>query len=383
MRHSIVILGPAYPYRGGIAQYTTLLYRELKKNHEVSFFSFSRQYPSFLYPGSTDKDPSSSPLGESDVIHYTIDSMNPITWLATARSIIRIHPELVIIPWWVAFWTPQIFTIASLIRLRTKAKILFICHNVVEHESSMVTRFCTKLVLKKGHFFMVHSGEDERNLYAIIPGARVTRHHLPVNTLLTQRYPALNKDEAKNRVSLSGKKVMLFFGFVRQYKGLDCLLRSLPAVIAKIPDAQLLIVGEFWKDKAQYDDIIYQLNINQNVTIIDRYISDEEIPLYFCAADVVVAPYRTATGSAVVPVAYGYGRPVVVTAVGSLPEIVEHGKTGLVIPPDNEKALADALVTVFTDSLYEKLAGNVATGKTRLSWDAMVEAIERFADEPH
>jgi glycosyltransferase involved in cell wall biosynthesis len=174
----ICVIGPSYPFKGGIAHYTTLLYKELKKYHDVKFLSFKRQYPAWLYPGGSDKDESNKALGDDSVIQM-LDSLNPITWIKVFFEVKKYSPDLVIFPWWVAFWAPQFGMISWLIKKFTESRVLFICHNVNEHEDNKISRMLTKYVLKKGDYFVVHSDDDLNNLRNMIKNPRVVKSFHP------------------------------------------------------------------------------------------------------------------------------------------------------------------------------------------------------------
>lgn len=367
----IAMIGPTSPFRGGIAHYTTLLFIHLKKRHDVRFFALKRQYPGWLFPGKTDIDPSQSPFSAPGVVRI-LDSMNPLTWIATARKIIQCRCDLVIIPWWVSFWTPQFLTILGLVKSRSNAKILFICHNVVAHESGIVDQWLTRMVLRHGDFFLVHSAEDEENLRAMLPKAIIQRRFHPTYNIFRQ---TVETPEAC-RKSLNVKSpVILFFGFVREYKGLQYLLAAMPAILSEIPTT-LVVAGEFWKDKDVYLKMMHELGISASVRIVDEYIPNEDVGRYFNAADLVVQPYVSATGSGVVQVAFGFHKPVVATDVGSLPEMVEHGKTGFVVPPRDPAAIASAVIRFFKQNKAKTFCENIKIRQYRFSWDCLVDGIE-------
>jgi len=365
----IAMIGPSAPFRGGISHYTTLLFQHLKNRHKVRFFAFKRQYPGWLFPGKTDIDPSLSPLAEPDV-ERVLDSMNPFTWIATAQKIIRTRCDLVILPWWVSFWSPQFLTILSLVRHRSNAKILFVCHNVEAHESKFFDKVLTRMVLKKGDFFIVHSKADEDNLRTLLPGSVIRRQFHPTYDAFNS---AMTSETCRKAIDVT-HPVILFFGFVREYKGLKYLIAAMPEILAKIP-ATLLIVGEFWKDKAVYLKMIDDLGIGGHVKIVDAYVPNEDVGQYFNAADLVVQPYVSATGSGVVQMAFGFNKPVVVTNVGSLPEMVEDGKTGFVIPAGDSSAISDAVVRFFQEDKAAIFCENIQNQQYRFSWDHLVDGI--------
>lgn len=371
---NIFLVGPTYPFRGGISHYTTLLFRHLRKRHDVTFLSFSRQYPRILYPGKSDIDPSKKHIQEEDACRI-LDSMNPLTWVKTAWRIVKNKPDLVIFPWWVSFWAPQFFTISILVKLFSSAKVLFLCHNVVEHESGLFDKLLTKVTLKKGDLFLVHSLEDKTNLLSMIPSAKVRTSYHPTYDIFNQK--EWSPGSLKKKFGIGDRPIVLFFGFVREYKGLKYLLRALPAVLNKV-EVSLFVVGEFWKDKEEYINLIKGLKLEKDVVVVDEYVPNEEIGLYFSAADLVVQPYVSATGSGIVQIAYGFGKPVIVTSVGSLPEVVEEGKTGYIVPPCSPEDLAKAIIKFFSENKKNSFKENIRLNNYEFSWDRLIDSIEHM-----
>ena len=367
----ICLIGPTYPFRGGISHYTTLLFRNLKKKHDVSFFSFKRQYPQRLFPGKTDIDPSQIHIKEKGV-ERILDSMNPLSWLIVAWKIAKLKPDLFIIPWWVSFWAPQFLTISILVKLFSETKILFLCHNVVEHESKWIDRILTRSVLKKGNYFIVHSQEDHDNLKAVFPHANVRKTFHPTYDVFN--LSDFDPQEIRKCFGIAGN-VLLFFGFVREYKGLKYLLEAIPKVLLTVP-VTLLVVGEFWKDKDYYLDLVDKLSIKKNVIFVDEYIPNEEVGKYFSAADLVVQPYISATGSGIIQIAFGFHKPVIATRVGCLPEVVKDGETGYLVSPESSSDIATAIIKFFHKKQAEEFAENIKKDNYRFSWDRMVEVIE-------
>lgn len=367
------LIGPTYPFRGGISHYTTLLYRNLKKIHEVYFFAFKRQYPGWLFPGATDKDSSSQPIQEEGA-ERLLDSLNPFTWVYVFWRIKRVDPELVILPWWVSFWTPQFWTITTLVKIFTRARILFLCHNVVEHESKPIDKLCTRIVLRKGDYFIVHSGEDLENLNALLPHANARQNFHPTYEVFLSG--TISKQEAKKQLGIEGN-IILFFGFVRPYKGLKYLIEAMPKILKHI-DVTLLIVGEFWKGEEEYRKQIEDLKIQENIKIINKYLPNEEVGIYFSASDLVVQPYVSATGSGIVQTAFGCHRPVVSTNVGCLPEVIADKKTGYIVPPKDPEAIADAVVAFYKQEREQEFVKNIIQAQEKFSWARMVKTIESF-----
>lgn len=372
----ICIIGPSYPFRGGIAHYTTLLYRAMKTQYNVKFYAFKRQYPKCLYPGRNDKDVSNVGIKEDDVENI-LDSMNPITWWKTFYRIKKDDPDLLIIPWWVSFWTPQFWSITTLVRRFTLAKVLFICHNVVQHESSRIDKFCTRLVLRKGDFFIVHSEEDLHNLRQTLPKAQIRKSFHPTYDIFKSE--DITKEAARKKLGIQGR-TLLFFGFVRPYKGLNYLIEALPKVLKKF-DVTLLVVGEFWKGKDDYLNQIRDLKLDDRVKIFDEYVPNERIGNYFCAADVVMLPYVSATGSGIAQIAFGFNKPVIATDVGCLPEVIENGKTGFVVSAKNPIALSNAIIRFYEEDREGEFSKNISKENKKCSWNRMVETIESFSTD--
>lgn len=368
------LIGPTYPFRGGIAHYTTLLYRHLKKRHEVRLFAFERQYPAWLFPGKTDRDPSASPLLEPGA-ERLIDSMNPASWLRTARAIVRFGCDALVVPWWVSFWAPQFLTMVRYVKRHAKTTIIFICHNVVAHESRFHDRLLSRLTLGLGDAFLVHSIEDEANLRHMMPEATICRRFHPTYDAFDAL--SMSRESSRKTLGLSGK-VLLFFGFVREYKGLKYLLSAMPSILAEVP-VTLLVVGEFWNDREAYLRMIEALGIGGQVRMIDRYVPNEEVGLYFAASDLVVQPYVSATGSGVVQMAFGFNKPLVATAVGSLSEIVEDGETGFLVPPKEAAAISDAVIRFFAENRAGQFQENIKQRQYRFSWNHLADALESLA----
>ncbi len=367
----VSMIGPSYPFRGGISHYTTLLYRSLKKTHDTKFYAFKRQYPKWLFPGHTDRDNSATVIKECDVENI-LDSLNPFSWLMVFLKIKKEGSELVIFPWWVSFWAPQFWTIATLVKTFTQAKILFICHNVVEHESRMVDKACTKVVLKKGDYFIVHSGEDLENLKKILPDANVKQSFHPTYEVFHSQ--VITKEDARRELGVEGN-TMLFFGFVRPYKGLHYLIEAMP-MITKHIDVTLLIVGEFWKGEEEYRKQIEDLGVGENIKIINKYVPNEEVGLYFAASDIVVLPYISATGSGIVQASFGCNKPVISTNVGCLPEVIDDTRTGYLVPTRDPQAIANAVFSFYKEGKEEEFVNNIMKEKEKFSWDRMVKVIE-------
>ena len=377
----ISVVGPTYPFRGGIAHYTTFMVRQLRAaGYAAPLYSFTRQYPRWLVGGRSDRDPSSSPLRVD--CEYILDPVNPFTWWQLYRRVRADHPDVLILQWWVPYWTPCLTVISSLIKRNTETKIMFICHNVVPHEGGgVIDRRLALTVLRLGDALLVHSEQDRYRLLALLPNARVIKAQIPSYSELVRhddssRVAALRRDLG----IAEHAPVLLFFGFVRPYKGLEYLIQAMARVRERLPDAHLLVVGEFWTSPEFYQRYASEFGVAQAMTVVNRYVPNEDLQPYFDLADVVVLPYVSATQSAVVQLAFGFGKPVITTRVGGLYEVVEDGVNGLVVPPQDEGALAEAIIRYFSEDLAAPFCANVAAQAiTGFSWQELVTTIEQAA----
>ncbi len=366
----ITVIGPSCPYRGGISHYNTVLCNELKKKHEVEAISFTRLYPKILFPGADQRDPNSKEKIECDCTEI-IDSINPLTWLKAVNKIKQTNPDLVIMYWWTPYFTINFRTITSLIKQKTKAKILFICHNVSPHDARSIDKILTKHALKKADYFIVHANEEKESLLQLLPNANVTQHVHPIYDIFKEKHIKRDISYLKLR-----KKVLLFFGFVRRYKGLKYLIKAMPKIVEKYPDLDLLVVGEFWDDGLEDKKELENSPVRDHIKLIDYYVPNENVGNYFEACDISVLPYITATNSGIVQTSFGFEKPVIVTKVGGLPEVVEHNKTGLVIEPENSEAIVDAVTDFYENNKSKIFKENISKEKDRFSWSKMIEVIE-------
>lgn len=372
-------MGPSYPFKGGISHYSTLLFKNLKKTrtNSVKFYSFKRQYPRFLYPGKTDTDSSHFPLRDTG-IQPCLDSLNPFTWFHVGIKIVRDKPDLTIFPWWVAFWAPPFLVIIWMVRLFSKTKVLFICHNIVEHEKSRLKQAVTKCVLGRGDYFIVHSEKEKERLIVLTGKTRIKAVFHPTYEAFNPR--KIPQDSAKEKLKIKEENILLFFGYVRPYKGLSYLIQAMPDVLDHI-DARLVIAGEFWEKKRPYLELIKSLGMEEKITIADKYIPNEEIPYYFYASDIVILPYTTVTGSGLVQLAFGFGKPVVASRIGALAEVVDDRKTGFLIPPRSSQGIAKAVKEFFTTSDRDAMARRIENEREKFSWDHLAAAIQAFGKE--
>lgn len=372
---NIVLVGPVYPFKGGISHYTGLMYRALSEKYKVTMVSYKFQYPKFLYK-KEQKDYENNSFKIDDA-NYWIHTANPVNWITAASKIKKSRPDLVIIQWWHPYFAPCYWSMAKALG---KIKILFVCHNVFPHERFPLDKMLTRMVLKQGDYFIVQSGKDAGDLKGIMPDARYEQTVHP--TYNAFKFENMTKKSARELLGVSSQeKVLLFFGFIRDYKGLKYLIEAMPEISAKIPDIKLMIVGDFGSEdnKRTYVSLINDKNMKPFVDIYDGYIPDRGIEKFFAACDLVVLPYEDATQSGIVQIAYGFEKPVVVTNVGGLPDVVEDGRTGYVVEARNPEALAGAVADYFQEKREAEFEINVRAEAYRFSWERMVEIVEKLS----
>jgi glycosyltransferase involved in cell wall biosynthesis len=381
MQKKIVIMGPAYPLRGGLASFDERLALQFSgEGYETYIYSFSLQYPSFLFPGKTQY--SDGPPPEFKNIRTRINSINPLNWIAVGREINRLQPDILLIRFWLPFMGPALGTISRFAKKNGKTKIIALTDNVIPHEKRPGDKPFTKYFLSSCDAFITMSEKVMNDLNAF----DTVKPRIQVNHPLYDNFgEPVSKEEARIRLGLEkDAPIILFFGFIRKYKGLDILLQSMKflknACEAKgKPVPRLLVAGEFYEDEAPYKAIIENSGIKDVVILHDRFISDEEVKYYLCAADVVAQPYRNATQSGVTPLSYHFEKPMVVTSVGSLPQMVPHEKAGLVTEPDPE-AFAHGL-----EQFFEYPEGYflpfIKEEKKKFTWNVLTAAISGLHDK--
>lgn len=376
----IRILGPAHPYRGGIAKFDEVLAASFAgEGHDVKIVNFTLQYPSFLFPGRTQYTRMAAPEGLT--IERRINSVNPLNWPVVGREIAREKPDLVILRFWMPFMGPSLGTIAKVIRQRSpKTRIVALADNIVPHEHRPGDRPLTDYFLRQTDAVVYMSDEvghdldsfDYKGLRAMSPHPIYDTYGTPVSK--AKACAALGLDPAADYV--------LFFGFIRDYKGLDLLLEAWAMLRneGRTAGRKLLIGGEYYGNKEKYDNLIQSLGLQDDIILHDRYIEETEVKNYFCASDLVVQPYRSATQSGVTQVAYHFGTPMVVTDVGGLGEIVPDGKVGYVVDV-TPSAIAKAITDFYDQNKAAEFRANIATEKERFSWSALTGTFMRLHGE--
>jgi glycosyltransferase involved in cell wall biosynthesis len=344
----IVLIGPAYPIRGGNALFVAHLYESLAATNEVQVISYSRLYPGFLFPGVRQTDISSVTL-KKHPSSPIIDCLNPFTWWKAARFAASMNPDMLVFTWWNPFFGVIVRTIASAFKRRVKKPVVIIAENVISHEGRWIDVFLTKIALQAADRFLVLSKVVEEEIKKLYPGIKIFRSSLPIYDCY-QTSEQLTQQRAQQQLGLANKNVFLFFGYIRQYKGLMNIIEALPLIRKQVSNAHLLVVGEFYDNPQPYLDTIKRLGLDNNITIINEYVANEAVHLYFTAANLAVLPYNEATQSGILSIAYGFAKPVVVTDVGGLAELEDDGKTGFIVPPHNIPKLADSVIRYFEEN---------------------------------
>lgn len=368
----LVFVGPMHPYRGGIAHFLETMYWGLQaRGHTVEAVTFTRQYPELLFPGKTQyvTEAVEHPVPTQQLI----DTINPASWFKAARYIARLEPDVLIFKFWMPFFAPAFGTIARRLGKRG-AKTLVVVDNAIPHERRPGDIVLGRYFLRQAHGCIVMSeavAQDLETLGVTVPVRQIVH---PIYDLFG---PAIAQAEARASLGLSPEgPVLLFFGFIRAYKGLHVLLESMPRVVEALPGVRLIVAGEFYDDEAPYRAMIEQYGLQEHVQVCADYIPDDEVPVYFSAADVVVQPYVSATQSGVAQIAFHFDKPSIITDVGGLAEVVLHEKAGLVVPPEDPGALAEAIIRFFNESMQARLIEGVRQEKQKYSWDRLYEAME-------
>lgn len=368
----IALVGPLHPWRGGLAQYLQLLGEALEAHAEVRAVTFTRQYPDFLFPGTSQFDPlAPRPRFPTESL---LDSIGPLSWRRTARHLERFAPGAVVLKWWMPFFAPAFASAVGPLR-RGGTRVVLVCDNLLPHEPRFYDRAFSDWMMRNSDGYLVMSASVERDLDTLKPGAPRRRVAHPFYAQFDQG--RWTRESARASLGLSGE-VALFFGYVRHYKGLDTLLRAWRDVRARRPEATLVVAGEFYERPEAYEALARAAG---GVRLVNRYIPDEEVEALFRAADVTVLPYRSGTQSGVTHVSYALGVPVIATRVGGITETVKDGATGLTCEPEDPAALATTIERFFAEGWREKMAGPIAALRAEHSWEALARETVALVDE--
>jgi len=371
----IVLIGPAHPLRGGIAHFNESLAKNLReRGYRVVIVSFSLQYPAFLFPGKTQKTDSVAPSGLE--IHSLINSLNPLSWWRTARIIASWDPEVVLIRFWIPFMGPALGTVAGRLR-KQKIPTIGLVDNALPHEKRPMDKVLSRFFFRRCSAFFTLSESVASDLKRLAPGKPVETSPHPVYDVFGER---ISREEALATLQLDPEcRYILFFGFIRKYKGLDLLIQGFKQSGVFDENVKLLVAGEFYEDESKYRDLVSELNLSGSVIFHDRYISDDRVKYYFGVASLVAQTYRSATQSGVTQIAYHFERPMLVTDVGGLPEIVPDGVVGFVVRPEVE-AIGEGIGRFFREGLETKFSSNAESEKARFSWKYFTDRFLNFIE---
>ena len=372
-----MIIGPAFPLRGGIAQLNESLSQEFcKQGIENTIFSFYLQYPSFLFPGTSQTEANDRKGPEGVKIVSSISSINPISWWLTVRKIAAMKPDFVVVRYWLPFMGPCLGTICKWLKQKLNVPVVSILDNVVPHEKRVGDKVFTNYFVKQSDAFVAMSQSvlDDLKQFDTDKPRKMLYH--PVYDHFGDE---VDKSLARKHLSLPEKsKVILFFGIIRKYKGLKLLLQALAKVKGK-KNLKLVVAGEFYDDRAKYTKLIAKLGLENNVIVNAGFVDKYKVKYYFCAADLVAQPYLTATQSGVTQIAYHYNVPMLVTNVGGLPEMVPHNKVGYVCDV-NPASVAQGIDAFFDQNRAEEFKANILEEKKRFQWDFFANNIQELAD---
>lgn len=368
----IAYLSTFHPYRGGIAQFNAALHKELVKKHDVTAFNFTRQYPDFLFPGKTQYVTSNDSADAIDT-QRILDSINPISWYKTAKAIKESKPDLLLTRYWTSFMAPCLGTVAANVRSQS-TKAISIVDNALPHEKTFFDKAFAKYYLNRNDLFVAMSESVKEDIMMLKPDARILLREHPLYSHFGE---IVDRTFSLDKLNIpKDKKNILFFGFIREYKGLDLLLEAFSHLDSSY---QLIIAGENYGSFDRYQNLIDKLPNKHSVFPFIRYINDDEVPLFFASADVVCLPYRSATQSGITAVSFHFEKPVIATNVGGLKETIQHGKTGMIVETPSPEMILKC-IKEFDNFPSDHWRQAISQLKEKLSWKKFAEDLIEFAN---
>ena len=366
----IAYLSTFYPFRGGIAQFNAALYRELEKEHDIKAFTFTTQYPNILFPGET-QFVTENDIADPIPSERILNTVNPFSYFTAARKVKAFDPDLIITKFWMPFFAPSLGWVLK--SNKKKSTNICILDNVIPHEKRPGDISLTKFFLNQNHKFIAMSDTVEKDLLSLKKNAVFERYPHP----LYDHFPeSLDRKEACDKLGLpKNKKLLLFFGFIRDYKGLDILIETLSHLD---DEYHLVIAGEIYGDFTKYDEMIKLHKVEDRVSKFVRYIGDDEVPAFFSAADVCVLPYKSATQSGIVGISYNFNLPVIATDVGSLKEMIEPYQTGLMVNKAEVGLLKNAIEDYFKKEKREEYSKNISRYREIASWKSLAKKLTQM-----
>ena len=358
------------PYRGGISKNSSLIYKALIKSHKVQAINFKKLYPDLLFPGKSQYD-----INQQEIGSRLLNSTNFFSWIKSVKKIKDFKPEVLIFKFWHPFFAPCYRYIINKVKNKNQCKVIMICDNIFPHEGFPFSKKIIKSLVSKVDGFIVQSWSVEKELKSVVRKPVFKKVFHPIY----DNYPKeISREQAREKIAISESKVILFFGLIRSYKGLDDLIRSINPLFDVDDDVKLLIAGECYEDKNKYYDLINNSKHKNKILWIEEFIHDNEVNIYFSAADVVVLPYKTASQSGVIPLSYHYNKPIITSDLEGLTEVVQDGKTGFIYNQSNIKSLGLKILEFFNDYRPDQYKQNIVDYKKRFSWEAFNSAIEEI-----
>ncbi|WP_207436367.1 glycosyltransferase [Sabulibacter ruber] len=371
----LIIVGPAYPFRGGIAAFNESLARTWQQmGHQVEIYTFTTQYPAILFPGKSQYE--EGPAPKNLVIHRSLSSVNPLTWVSLGRKIRKAKPDLVLLRYWLPFMAPSLGKVARLIKKNGHTKVVALTDNVVPHEKRPGDKALTQYFVDACDAFVTMSATVTEELKLFNSSKPVLCQPHPIYDTYGQK---LSREEALKDLNLPEGRYLLFFGFIRHYKGLDLLLEALKDPRLRESGVKLIVAGEFYEAPEPYLQLIESEELKDRVIVATEYIPHDKVRTYFSVADLVVQPYRHASQSGVTQIAYHFEVPILVTKVGGLAEMIPDQKVGYVVDV-NSKAIADAIINFYQEAKAEEMVKNIKIEKQKYTWEAMAKVVLEAAD---
>lgn len=366
----IVLVGTFPPFRGGIANFYHTMALKLSTQHQVHTLNFTTQYPDFLFPGNSQFN--ESPAAVPYETERILSSVNPISWKKTANRIIELQPDLVIFKYWMPFFAPSFGSVLKRVKKKLNTKAMVVCDNIIPHEGRPLDKSLTTYFFNNVDYFMVMSKSVENDLLSYFPEANYVYTPHPLFDLFGDQ---ISKNDAKNQLEIKEEKMMLYFGLIREYKGLDILIEAAGILKNKLQDFKILAVGDCYENPNQYIKLIKTHGVEDVFDLRMEFVQNNQVNKYFSAADVIVLPYKSATQSGVVPVAYHFNTPVIVSDVGGLKEIVDEGKTGYTVQP-NSKDVADGILKFYTNWNETNFPSHIEKYKKQFTWEEFIRKLE-------
>ena len=371
----LACVAPAPPFRGGIAHFGVRLARELAYKHSLQYFNFSFLYPQFLFPGKTQLDNS-----KDSIKFYSfalLNSISPYSWYTTGKTVSTSENDAVIFHWWHPFLGPCYRGVSSAIG--NSVLKLAVCHNVLPHEKNLLSEKAVKFGLSGMDGYIVHGKSEEMELSRLFPGKPILRLYHPIYDIFAGT--KISKSKARKAIGINqDRKIALYFGLIRDYKGVEVLLEALELLSGKIDNFKCLIVGEIYSNRKPIVNKVKHLG-RDKVKLLNRYVPNEDVAKWFRATDIVVLPYLSATQSGIIPIAYQCNRPVITTNVGGLPDMVEDGQSGYLIEPNNPNAIANAIIKYFDTDNIPDMTDGITKIAAKLSWQGYADGLETFINQ--